>query len=87
MWDLDQADTAELGPMLKQTTGIIREIVVADQVCCRLWPHTDGQPGHIRFVAATRQESRLGKEHRVGKAETSEIALKRLRNGYRADFE
>ena len=50
IWELNEDETAELGPLLKKTSGVISEIVDADQVYCLLWSHMNGKPGHIHFV-------------------------------------
>ena len=48
--DLDAAEVAELGPVLRQASAVVSELVQPDQVYVTLWSHADGAPGHIHFV-------------------------------------
>lgn len=48
--DLDRDESAELGPLLRETTGVVTELIEPDQVYVTLWSHAGGEPGHIHFV-------------------------------------
>ena len=63
IWELNDNETAELGPLLKKTTGVASMIVEADQVYCLLWSHMNGQP------ASTSSKPGLGEEYRVGQSQ------------------
>jgi diadenosine tetraphosphate (Ap4A) HIT family hydrolase len=47
---LNDEETAELGPLLRQTSAIAGELVDADQVYNCLWSHSGGRPVHIHYV-------------------------------------
>ncbi len=48
--DLGEDEAAELGPLLRQTTAVVTELVRPEQVYVTLWSHAGGAPGHIHFV-------------------------------------
>lgn len=48
--DLDDAESAALGPLLRQVSAAITELVRPEQVYVCLWSHARGEPGHIHFV-------------------------------------
>ena len=48
--DMSDAEAAELGPLMRRTTAIIKALTGADQVYACLWSHADWTPGHIHFV-------------------------------------
>ena len=48
--DLDDAETDELGPLLRLTARVVTDLVDADQVYCCLWSHAGGEPGHVHHV-------------------------------------
>ena len=48
--DLDEAESAALGPLLQRTAAAVTEVVRPEQVYVCLWSHADGMPGHIHFV-------------------------------------
>lgn len=50
IWELDGAEAAELGPLLKRVAGTIAELLGPDQVYVCLWSHARWRPGHIHFV-------------------------------------
>lgn len=63
VWELDDAEAAELGPLLRRTASIVAQLGVPDQVYVCLWSHQRGVPGHVHFVVqpVTReQRDRLG---------------------------
>ena len=48
--DLTAEEAAELGPLLRQTSALVTELVQPEQVYVTLWSHAGGVPGHIHFV-------------------------------------
>jgi diadenosine tetraphosphate (Ap4A) HIT family hydrolase len=48
--DLDAAEAAELGPLLRRTAGAVAEVFDPHQVYVCLWSHADNVPGHIHWV-------------------------------------
>ena len=50
VWELDQEEVEELGPLLQRTASVVAELTEPDQVYVCLWSHAGGQPGHIHFV-------------------------------------
>jgi ATP adenylyltransferase len=48
--DLDDEEAQELGPLLRDVSGVARELSRADQVYVCLWSHAGGVPCHIHFV-------------------------------------
>ncbi|MCO5994507.1 HIT family protein [Actinoallomurus rhizosphaericola] len=48
--DLDETESAALGPLLRRTAAAVTEVVRPEQVYVCLWSHADGRPGHIHFV-------------------------------------
>jgi diadenosine tetraphosphate (Ap4A) HIT family hydrolase len=48
--ELDDAEAAELGPLLQRAARVVEELAGADQVYVCLWSHMDRRPGHIHFV-------------------------------------
>ncbi|MEV5746370.1 hypothetical protein AB0L00_01005 [Actinoallomurus sp. NPDC052308] len=48
--DLDEAESAALGPLLRRTAAAVTEVVRPEQVYVCLWSHMDRKPGHIHFV-------------------------------------
>jgi diadenosine tetraphosphate (Ap4A) HIT family hydrolase len=50
VWELDAAEAAELGPLLRDVTGAVGELLEADQVYVCLWSHADGRPVHIHWI-------------------------------------
>ena len=50
VWDLTEAEAAELGAALQQTTSVVAKLTKADQIYVCLWSHAQGMPGHIHFV-------------------------------------
>jgi diadenosine tetraphosphate (Ap4A) HIT family hydrolase len=47
VWDLTADESAELGPLLKTTAGVISQLADPEQVYVCLWSHG---PVHIHFV-------------------------------------
>jgi ATP adenylyltransferase len=62
IWDLNDAEAAELGPMMRRVSGAIPQLVEADQVYCFLWSHMDGVPGHIHYVLQPARNVDWGKD-------------------------
>ena len=50
VWELDEDEARELGPLLRETTALVAELTAPDQVYVCLWSHMGGVPGHIHFV-------------------------------------
>jgi diadenosine tetraphosphate (Ap4A) HIT family hydrolase len=48
--DLNDVETNEIGPLLREAAQACTDLTDADQVYTCLWSHTDRQPGHIHFV-------------------------------------
>lgn len=48
--DLDEAESAELGPLLRLTSAAVTEVIQPEQVYVCLWSHAGGAPAHIHFV-------------------------------------
>ena len=49
-WELDEAEAAELGPLLRRVTSAVAELVDPEQVYVGMWSHHGGVPVHIHFV-------------------------------------
>jgi diadenosine tetraphosphate (Ap4A) HIT family hydrolase len=47
---LDAEESAELGPLLQRTAGVVQSLNAADQVYVCLWSHAGWVPGHVHFV-------------------------------------
>ena len=63
VWELDEAECAELGPLLRETSDVVARLTEPDQVYVCLWSHQGGIPVHIHFViqpVTTEQRSLLG---------------------------
>jgi diadenosine tetraphosphate (Ap4A) HIT family hydrolase len=50
VWELDEDEVRELGPLLQRVTAILAELTEPDQVYVGLWSHQGGHPVHIHFV-------------------------------------
>ncbi|GAA4606059.1 hypothetical protein GCM10023195_21410 [Actinoallomurus liliacearum] len=48
--DLDETESAALGPLLRRTAAAVTEVIRPEQVYVCLWSHMDREPGHIHFV-------------------------------------
>ncbi|MEV0698208.1 hypothetical protein AB0I53_09850 [Saccharopolyspora sp. NPDC050389] len=48
--ELTEAESAELGPLLRRVAAAVEEVVRPEQVYVCLWSHSGGTPGHIHFV-------------------------------------
>ncbi len=62
IWDLTPQESAELGPLLRIVSSVIRDLIQADQVYVCLWSHGGWTPGHIHFVLQPAWD-RDGKQH------------------------
>ena|SRR5438105_15623860 len=49
-WELTREESTELGPLLKMTSMIVRNLKSPDQVYVCLWSHAGWQPVHIHFL-------------------------------------
>ncbi len=50
VWELEGDETAELGPLLRDTASVVAELAAPDQVYVCLSSHQGGVPVHIHFV-------------------------------------
>jgi diadenosine tetraphosphate (Ap4A) HIT family hydrolase len=50
LWELDENESRELGPLLTDTAAVVAELAQPDQVYVCQWSHKDGVPVHIHFV-------------------------------------
>jgi diadenosine tetraphosphate (Ap4A) HIT family hydrolase len=48
--DLDERESAELGPLLARTADVAGRLTAAEQVYVCLWSHAGGTPVHLHFV-------------------------------------
>jgi galactose-1-phosphate uridylyltransferase len=48
--EMNEAESSELGPLLRQTAAAVTEVVEPEQVYTCLWSHAGGVPVHIHFV-------------------------------------
>jgi diadenosine tetraphosphate (Ap4A) HIT family hydrolase len=48
--ELDDDESAELGPLLRRTAAVAQDPTGAEQVYVCLWSHAGGEPVHIHFV-------------------------------------
>ena len=49
-WELEDAEAAELGSLLRDTASVAAELTSPDQVYVCLWSHHGGVPVHVHFV-------------------------------------
>jgi diadenosine tetraphosphate (Ap4A) HIT family hydrolase len=50
VWQLGEAEAAEIGPLLRRVTAALSELTQPDQVYVGLWSHHGGKPVHVHFV-------------------------------------
>ena len=50
VWELDNEEAAELGPLLRRTAGAVAALFDPHQVYVCLWSHAENVPGHIHWV-------------------------------------
>lgn len=50
VWELDDEEAAELGPLLRRTAAAVAEVFDPHQVYVCLWSHAGNVPGHIHWV-------------------------------------
>jgi len=50
VWELDEDEAAELGPLLRRTAGAVAAVFDPHQVYVCLWSHAGNVPGHIHWV-------------------------------------
>ena len=48
--DLNDAEAAELGPLLQRAAAVVTTLEEPEQVYVTLWSHLNAVPGHIHFV-------------------------------------
>ena len=61
-WELNAEEAADLGPLLRQVTATISEILQPDQVFVCLWSFAGWEAGHLHFVLQPAW-SRMQEEH------------------------
>ncbi|ANY10067.1 hypothetical protein AFB00_14195 [Pseudonocardia sp. HH130630-07] len=67
--DTTDAEATELGPLLRRTARIARDLTGAEQVYVCLWSHAGGEPGHIHHVVQPVTRDRIdGHDGRYGPA-------------------
>jgi diadenosine tetraphosphate (Ap4A) HIT family hydrolase len=49
-WELDAAEAAEIGPLLRRVSAVVAELTQPEQVYVGLWSHAGGVPVHTHFV-------------------------------------
>lgn len=64
--DLDDAEAAELGPLLRLASEVARDLVGAQQVYNCLWSHAEGIPGHIHYVVQPVTAEQVGQHRAYG---------------------
>ena len=63
VWELDDREASELGPLLRRTSNVVAVLSAPHQVYACLWSHHGGVPVHIHFVVqpvTEEQRDRLG---------------------------
>jgi diadenosine tetraphosphate (Ap4A) HIT family hydrolase len=50
IWELDEAEALELGPLLQRAAAALCELLEPEQVYATLWSHAGGVPVHIHWV-------------------------------------
>jgi diadenosine tetraphosphate (Ap4A) HIT family hydrolase len=64
IWELDDVEAAELGPLLLRTSGALASLLEPEQIYTTLWSHSGGVPVHIHWVlqpiSADRPDGLLG---------------------------
>jgi diadenosine tetraphosphate (Ap4A) HIT family hydrolase len=50
VWELDEAEAAELGPLLREVGAAVAELSEPEQVYVTLWSHAGGRPVHVHWV-------------------------------------
>jgi diadenosine tetraphosphate (Ap4A) HIT family hydrolase len=50
LWELNNDEIQELGPLLRKVANTISDILKPDQVYVCLWSHRNWEPVHIHFV-------------------------------------
>ena len=48
--ELDERESAELGPLLRRAADVAGRLAAAEQVYVCLWSHAGGEPAHLHFV-------------------------------------
>ena len=50
IWELDDAEAIELGPLLQRISRAIAKLLGPEQVYATLWSHAGGTPVHVHWV-------------------------------------
>ena len=59
--DLSEDEAVELGPLLRRTSIVARQLVDANQVYNCLWSHAGGEPVHIHYVVQPVTEDQMSR--------------------------
>jgi diadenosine tetraphosphate (Ap4A) HIT family hydrolase len=64
IWELDQQEAAELGPLLRNVASVLARLLEPEQIYVTLWSHSGGEPVHIHWVlqpiSSAREDGLLG---------------------------
>ncbi len=66
--ELTDAEASALGPLLRDTSRIVRELTGAEQVYHCLWSHSGGRPGHVHVVVQPVTRAQVDAEGAYGPA-------------------
>ncbi|HEX4466281.1 MAG TPA: hypothetical protein VH025_03775 [Solirubrobacteraceae bacterium] len=58
VWDLEEDEARELGPLLRRVSAAQRELLEPEQLYVTLWSHSGGSPVHIHWVLQPIQAER-----------------------------
>jgi diadenosine tetraphosphate (Ap4A) HIT family hydrolase len=50
VWELDDGEARELGPLLRRVSAVLAELVRPEQVYVGLWSHAGARPVHVHWV-------------------------------------
>jgi diadenosine tetraphosphate (Ap4A) HIT family hydrolase len=50
VWQLDEAETVELGPFFRRVARALAAVAEPEQLYVTLWSHAGARPGHIHWV-------------------------------------
>jgi diadenosine tetraphosphate (Ap4A) HIT family hydrolase len=79
VWELDEEEATELGPLLRRIAGAVAEVFDPHQVYVCLWSHAGNVPGHIHWVvqpvAASEDPARRGPHLQAAMFDTDEYPV------------
>jgi len=76
VWDLSEEETREMGPLLRETSRVIRELTHCDQTYICLWSHNGWKPVHIHYVVQPVRNEQKSEHSRPGPSLQSEMFLR-----------